>query len=153
MVKIKKKTQNKDLHNIFFVEEHYEDEPISKNIFSSVNDFYNLINLIEKSWLNKKYHLKMENMGYNIYDKNKNLSAWIGIKEKCSSIMFIIYAWSKLYEKTYKIFNEPMVIYNYDEDLWIYSELQINDILKEKSFENQRKIVINWIKNGINKIL
>ena len=152
MVKKKKETKIEGLNNAFFVEDYYEDEPISKNILSSVNDFYNLMHLIKKSWLNKKYYLRMENMGYNIYDKSNDLSAWIGIKEKFSSIMFIIYPWGKLYKKAHKNFNGPMVIYNYDEDLWIYSELQIDDVLKEECFEKQRKIVINWINNEISKI-
>ena len=153
MVKKEKKRRIKGLKNAFFVEDYYEDEPISKKIFSSINDFYNLMHLIKKSWLNKKYHLRMENMGYNIYDESNDLSAWIGIKEKWRSIVFIIYTWGKLYGNAYKEFNEPMVIYNFDEDLWIYSELQISDILEEKSFEAQRKITINWIENKINKIL
>ena len=139
MIKKEKKTQIEGLNNAFFVEEYYEDEPISKNIFSSINDFCNIMHLIEKSWINKKYSLKMKSTGYNIYDENNDLCAWIGIKEKCSSIMFIIYAWGKLYEKAYKDFNENMVIYNYDEDLWIYSELQFSDITQEINFENKKK--------------
>ena len=115
--------------------EYYEDEPISKKIFLSINDFYNLMHLIKRSWSNKKYYLRMENAGYNIYYKNKDLSAWIGIKEKCSSIMFIIHDWSKLYKKALKYLNGPMAIYNYDESLWIYSSLEISDIIKETSFE------------------
>jgi hypothetical protein len=153
MVKKEKKTLLEDLDNAFFVEEYYEDEPISKKIFLSINDFYNLMHLIKKSWFNKKYYLKMENAGYNIYDKNKDLSAWIGIKEKCGSIMFIIYDWSKLYKKALKYLNGPMVIYNYDESLWIYSSLEISDIIRETSFEKQKEIIINWINKEINKIL
>ena len=137
MKKKEKKTQIKGLKNAFFVEEYYEDEPISKNIFSSICDFHNLMHLIRKSWTSKKYRLRKKSTGYNIYDENKDLCAWIGIKEKCDSIMFIIYAWGTLFDKTYKDFNKPMVIYNYDEDLWIYSNLQFSDIVQETSFHKQ----------------
>ena len=152
MLKKEKKTQIEGLNNAFFVEEHYIDESISENIISSINDFYNLMHLIKKSWVNKKYHLRMKGAGYNIYDENKNKSAWIGIKEKCSSIMFIVYSWGNLYEKAYKDLDGPMVIYNYDEDLWIYSELEISDIIKETSVEKQKEIISNWLKLEINKI-
>jgi len=153
MVKKEKKTQLEGLKNAFLVEEYYEDEPISKNIVTSIDDFYNFMHLLKNSWLSKKYHLKMENAGYNIYDKNKNLSAWIGIKEKCNSIMFIIYVWSRMYKKALKYLDGPMDIYDWDEDLWIFSELQISKIIKERSVEKQKKIIINWINKEINKIL
>ena len=122
MVKKEKKTPLEGLKNAFFVEDYYEDESITKNAVSSIDDFYNLMHLLKNSWLNKKYHLKMENAGYNIYDKNNNLSAWIGIKEKSNSIMFIICSWGKLHKKALKYLDGPMVIYDWDEDLWIFSE-------------------------------
>jgi hypothetical protein len=153
MVKKEKKTPIKGLNNAFFVEEYYEDESISRNIISSIDDFYNLMHLIKKSWSNKKYRLKIKDAGYDIYDENKKLSAWIGIKEKSGSIMFIIYAWGKLYEEAYKNINGPMVVYNFDEDLWVYSKLQLSDVIKETGFEKQREIIANWIYKDINKIL
>ena len=153
MIKNEKKTQIEGMNNAFFVEEHCEDEPISKNIFNSVNDFYNLVHLIKKSWFNNNYNLNMEDVGYNVYDENNDLIAWIGIKEKCNSIMFIIYTFSELYKKARKYLKGPMVIYDFDEDLWIYSELQISKIIKETSFEKQKEIIINWINEDIIKIL
>jgi hypothetical protein len=153
MIKKEKKTPIKGLNNAFFVEEYYEDESISKNIISSIDDFYNLMHLIKKSWSNKKYRLRTKDAGYNIYDENKELSAWIGVKEKSGSILFIIYAWGELYAKAYKNLNGPMVVYNFDEDLWVYSELPLSDVMKETSFEKQKEVIENWIHKDINKIL
>ena len=94
------------------MEDYYEDEPITKNAVSSIDDFYNFMHLLKSSWLNKKYRLKMENSRYNIYDNNNNLSAWIGIKGKCDSIIFILFAWSKS-----KLYKKPL---NSLMDQWLY---------------------------------
>jgi hypothetical protein len=154
MIKHQKETPITGLNNAFFVEDYYEDEAISKNSLSSIDDFYNLIHLIQKSWSNKKYHLVMEDAGYDIYDKKENKSAWIGVKEKCDYIMFILYYGGRLYEKAYrKYFKNPMVVYDFDEDLSVYSDLQISEIIKGTSFEKQKEIIVNWIKTEINKIL
>jgi hypothetical protein len=153
MIKKEKKTPMEGLNNVFSVEEYYEDESISENITSSIDDFYNLMHLLEKSWSNKKYRLRMKDAGYDIYDENKEISAWIGVKEKSSSIMFIIYAWGKLYEEADKNRSGSMRIYDFDEDLWVYSELQLSDVIKETSFEKQREIIVNWIHKDINKTL
>jgi hypothetical protein len=153
MLRKEKKTKIEGLTNAFYVEEYYEDEPISENILSSISDFFNLMHLIKKSWVNKKYRLRMKNTGFNIYDENNDLSAWIGTKEKYGSIMFIIYDRSKLHKRALKYLEGPMVIYNWNEDLWIYSELQISDIIKETSVEKQKEVIINWIDKEINKIL
>jgi putative RNA 2'-phosphotransferase len=128
----------------------YEYEPISKKINSSIKDFYNLMNLIEKSWTNKKYHLEWKEAGFNIYDKYNELQAWIGIKEKKDSLMFIIIYPSDLYERaqSYSKGKGIMEILGFDEDLWIYSKLKIVDILKGKSFEKQREIVKRWINDN-----
>jgi hypothetical protein len=64
-----------------------------------------------------------------------------------------IYAWGELYAKAYKNLNGPMVVYNFDEDLWVYSELQLSDVIKETSFEKQREVIANWIHKDIHKIL
>jgi len=53
MVKKEKKTQLEGLKNAFLVEEYYEDEPISKNIVTSIDDFYNFMHLLKNLWLNK----------------------------------------------------------------------------------------------------
>lgn len=135
----------------------YVNEPISDNICNAINDYYNLMHLIKNSWSNKKYILKMEEAGYNIYDENDNLEAWIGVKEKCECIMFIIFYCGRLYNNAYKIFKKSkkrlMMIFDFDEDMWIYSELNINDILKEKKVSKQKKIIKEWIKENIEKIL
>jgi hypothetical protein len=142
------------LNNAFWEEEQYEDEPISKNICSSIDDFYNLMHLIKKSWINRKYHLRMKEAGYTIYDENKTKAAWIGIKEKYKSLMFIIFSdCSSLYENAQKISKGPMTVFDFDEDLWVYSELKIIDILKGESFEKQKEIVQGWINDTIIKIL
>ena len=67
--------------------------------------------------------------------------------------MFIICSWGKLYKKALKYLDGPMVIYDWDEDLWIYSELQVSKIIKETDVEKQKKIIINWINKEISKIL
>jgi len=135
----------------------YVNEPISDNICNSINDYYNLMHLIKNSWSNKKYILKMEEAGYNIYDEYDNLEAWIGVKEKRECIMFIIFSWGRLYDNAYKIFERSkdrlMWIFDCDEDMWIYSKLNINDILKEKKYNSQKKIIKEWIKEKIGKIL
>jgi hypothetical protein len=135
----------------------YVNEPISDNICNAINDYYNLMHLIKNSWSCKKYILKMEEAGYNIYDENDNLEAWIGVKEKHECIMFIIFYCGRLYNNAYKIFkrskNRLMMIFDSDEDIWIYSKLNINDILKEKKYSSQKKIIKEWIKVNIEKIL
>jgi hypothetical protein len=153
MIKREKKTPIMGLPNASWVEEYYEDEAISKSILSSIDDFYNLMHLIQKSWSNKNYRLVMKDAGYEIYDKDENLSAGIGVKEKWHSIMFVLYYAGGLYEKAYEKFNKPMVVIEFNEDLWLYSELQISEILKETSFEKQREVIVNWIETEINKIL
>jgi len=156
MIKKEKKTKisTEGVPNAFYVEDIYIDEPIGKNIISSISDFYNLMHLIKKSWVNKKYRLKMKEAGYNIYDKEKNLSAWIGVKEKSESLMFLILNPSRtFYEKARSQLKGPMVVYDFDEDLWIFSELKISEILKEENFEDQMKVIKDWIDKNIKKIL
>jgi len=146
---------------ISYVKDQYINEPISDNICNSINDYYNLMHLIKNSWSNKKYILKMDDAGgyimngagYNIYDKNDNLQAWIGVKEKYESLMFIIFYWGSLYVNAQKNFKGSMEIFDWDEDMWIYSELDLNDILKEKKVSRQKKIIKEWIKESIEKIL
>jgi hypothetical protein len=152
MIKKEVKTKIEGI-NTFSVEEQYKDEPITKNICSSINDFYNLMHLLKKSWLNRKYHLRMKEAGYNIYDENKNLVAWIGIKEKYECIMFIIYYCGIVYENAQKDFRGPMTVFDFDEDLWVYDELKITDIIKEENIGKQKKIIKNWINRKIKKIL
>jgi hypothetical protein len=141
---------------INYVKDQCINEPISDNICNAVNDYYNLMHLIKNSWSNKKYILKMDGAGYNIYDKNDKLQAWIGVKEEYECLMFIIFSWGRLYNNAYKIFKKSkdhMLIFDWDEDMWIYSKLNIIDILKEKDVENQKKIIMEWIKVNIEKIL
>jgi len=138
---------------INYVKDQYINESISENICNSISDYYNLMHLIKNSWSNKKYILKMDEAGYNIYDKNEKLQAWIGVKEKYESLMFIIFYWGSLYVNAQKYFKGSMEIFDWDEDMWIYSELNINDILKEKKVSGQKKIIKEWIKENIEKIL
>jgi hypothetical protein len=150
---VKTKIEVAGIGNVSLVEEQYEDEPITKNICSSISDFYNLMHLLKKSWVNRKYHLRMEEAGYNIYDENKKLVAWIGIKEKYECIMFIIYYYGILYQNAYKDFSGPMTVFDFDEDLWVYDILKIVDIVKEENIEKQTKVIKNWINRKIKKIL
>jgi hypothetical protein len=150
---VKTKIEVAGIGNVSLVEEQYTDEPITKNICSSINDFYNLMHLIEKSWVNRKYHLKMEEAGYGIYDKNEELEAWIGIKEKYESLMFIIHSYGILYENAQEDFSGPMTVFDFNEDLWVYDMLKIVDIVKEENIEKQTKVIKNWINRKIKKIL
>jgi hypothetical protein len=45
------------------------------------------------------------------------------------------------------------VLDDIDEELWVYSELNISDVLKEDDFEKQMEIVKNWLKRDIENIL
>ena len=142
---------------INYVKDQYINESISENICNSINDYYNLMHLIKRSWSNKKYILEMDDAGYNIYDKNDDLQAWIGVKEKHDCLMFILFSESMLYENAYNIFkrskNRQMMIFDFDEDMWVYSELKFNDILKEEKVSGQKNIIKEWIKESIEKIL
>jgi hypothetical protein len=138
---------------VHLMEDQYIDEPISTNICDAINDFYNLMHLIEHSWTSKKYTLKMRDAGYDIYDKDGELQAWIGVTEKSEWLRFIIYAYSKMSVKAEDGFKGTITIYDYDEDLWIYSELKISDISKEKTEEKQREIVKHWINENVGKLL
>jgi hypothetical protein len=139
------------------VEAKIEDEPVSAHIDSSINDFYNLMHLIEKSWVSKKYHLESKEAGYNIYDKNESLQAWIGIKENCKSLMLIIFCdvcGNILYENAQRVYKgTTMEVFDFDEDLWVYNELRLTDIVKGDSFKKQHKIVKTWINDNITEIL
>jgi len=95
----------------------------------------------------------MHEAKYNLYDKKNILSAWFGIKEKEETLMFIIFTMSMLSNKARKNSGSPMLVYDFDEDLWIYSELNITDILKEKKIKGQVKIIKNWIYKEIKNIL
>jgi len=111
------------------------------------------MHLIKKSWLNKKYILKIDGAGYNIYDMNDELQAWIGVKEKYDCLMFIIFYGGDLYDNAQKNFKGLMEIFDYDEDMWIYSKLNFIDILLEKKVKSQKEIIKKWIKENIEKIL
>jgi len=153
MIKREKKTKIEGKDNCFFVEEEFENEPISKNIVSSIDDFYNLMHLLKKAWVNKRYRLEMQDAGYYLYDEENVITAWIGVKEKSETLMFIIFPTGTLYTKARKNLKGPMFVYDFDEDLWVYSELGIKNILKEEVFENQVEIIKNWIDKEIKKIL
>jgi hypothetical protein len=49
-----------------------------------------------------------------------------------------LYNFSVLSLNASKDFQESKVIFDYDEDLWIYSELEIIDIVWEKTLNNKR---------------
>jgi len=118
-----------------------------------MNDYCNLKHLIKDSWLNKNYILKMDGSGYNIYDLNDELQAWIGVKEEYGCLMFIIFYGGDLYDNTLKNFNDLIEVLDYDEDMWIYSKLNFSDILHEKEVRDQKEIIKKWIKENIEKIL
>jgi hypothetical protein len=150
------KTKIEGMINEYLVEETFEDESISRNICNSINDFYNLMHLIKNSWPNKNYVLKMNDAGYNIYDKNDNLLAWIGVKEKYEYIAFIIFGDTYdniLYENARKGFKGSMDVIEFNEDLWLYVYIALDKIISVENVENQQKILKSWIKEKIEKIL
>jgi len=124
-----------------FVKEQHVNEPISDNIYNAINDYYNLMYLIKNSWLNKKFILKMYGAGYNIYGINDELQAWIGAKEKYECLMFIIFYGGMLYDNAQKNFKGTMEVFDFDEDMWIYSKLNFIDILKGKKARDQKEII------------
>jgi hypothetical protein len=103
------------------------------------------MHLIKNSWVNTKYILKMHEAGYNIYDKDDELQAWIGVKENDECLMFIIFYGGELYNNKQRKIEGHMEVFDFDEDIWIYSRLNIIDILQEKKVENQIKIIKKWI--------
>jgi hypothetical protein len=135
------------------VMDRYIYEPISDNICNAIDDFYNLMHLIRNSWTYKKYILKMYEAGYNIYDKNDKLQGWIGVKEKDDCLMFLLFYGGELYDNAERKFKGQMAIYDFDEDIWVYSSLNIIDILQEKKVGNQKKIMKKWINGNMERIL
>jgi hypothetical protein len=116
------------------------------------------MHLIRNSWVNKKYILKMYDAGYNIYDKKDELQGWIGVKEKDDCLMFLLFCGGKLYDNALydngeKKFKGAMEIYDFDEDIWVYSILNIIDILQEKKVGKQKTIIKKWINENMEKIL
>jgi hypothetical protein len=110
--------------------------------------------LIRNSWVSKKYILKMHEAGYNIYDKNDELQGWIGVKEKDDRLMFLLFfGGGGLYDSAIEKFKGQMEVYDFNEDIWVYSSLNIIDILKEKKFGNQKKIIKKWIGDNMERIL
>jgi hypothetical protein len=153
--------------SVSHMEYQYEDEPISKNILESMNDFYNMMHLIKNSWTNEKYILKNSNAGYDIYDENDELVAWFGITEKSKYLDFVITGWgNKIYKKADEVFkldiktlkanNEKGIRYtravDENED-WIYSKLELENILKGETAIKQREILTDWINKTIGEIL
>jgi hypothetical protein len=138
---------------VHFMEDQYTDEAITDNLCDSISDFYNMMHLIEHSWTNKKYQLKIRDAGCDIYNKDGEVAAWIGIHEKSDCLRFMIYCFGTMWRKAEKNNKGPITIYDYDEDWWLYSELNLGDILKEKTEEGQRKIVEDWINKTIKKLL
>jgi choline kinase len=134
------------------------DEPISKGICSSIDDYYNLMHLIKNSWTNTNYILKQNDAGYDIYSKNNQyLGVWIGVKEKSDSLFFIIYydqgSDIGIWKKAQADYKGGMVVYNMNEDIWIYNEIPLSEIFKEDNEETQRKILTEWINKTTKKIL
>jgi hypothetical protein len=139
--------------NAYIEEDQYEDEPITAAIGDSISDFYNLMHLIENSWTNKEYELKMRDAGYDIYDKDERVEGWIGIPEKWDCLVFMLYYCGDMWDNAEKIKKGPITIFDWDEDWWIYSELNLTDISREKIEETQRKIVKAWIDKICGEIL
>jgi hypothetical protein len=154
IIKTVKETKTINNFNYDIATYRYINEPISDNICNSINDFYNLMHLIRNSWVNKKYILKMYEAGYNIYDKDDELQGWIGVKEKDDCLMFLVfYGGGGLYDKALRNFKGPMEVYDFNEDIWVYSSLNIIDILQEKKVGNQKKIIKKWINENMERIL
>jgi hypothetical protein len=140
--------------NCFVVNYQYIEEAISRNIRYSIDDYYNLMHLIKNSWTNKNYILKQKDAGYDIYSKNnKYLGAWIGIKEKSNHLFFIIYYGHGIWKRAQANYKGSMVVYDMDEDIWVYNEIPLTKIFKEENEETQRKILTEWINETIKKIL
>jgi hypothetical protein len=131
--------------------------------------------LIRNSWTNKDYKLEIGAVGYTIYDKysklagydiyNKNgeFVAWIGISEKSQDLTFVIMDTDRVAGSTSFGYNQTICqkaergfkgSMEVDEDEnWIYSRLKIKSIVKYKTEKRQREIVKDWIDRIAKKIL
>jgi hypothetical protein len=142
--------------------EQYIDEPITNKIGDAISDFYNMMHLIENSWINENYELKMRDAGYDIYNQEKEREAWVGILEKRDRddwphkkgignyLVFIIYCDGKMAKKIWDRFDaDGSGIYCSIR----YSELRLSDISKEKKEEKQREIIQTCINETLEKLL
>jgi hypothetical protein len=152
-------TEEKD--GCFTSYEQYIHEPITAAIGDSISDFYNMMHLIKNAWTNEEYELKMRDAGYDIYNKDKKHEAWIGILEKRDRydwpwkdnignyLVFLVYCEGNMAQKMWERFDaDGSGIYV----SILYSQLSLDDILKEKTEEDQRKIVKNWLSKIVEKI-
>jgi hypothetical protein len=136
------------------MEDQYEDEAISSNLYDSISDFYNLLHLIKNSWTSKKYELRMRDAGYEIYaKKDERLEGWIGVPEKWDCLVFLLYYFGDMWHNAEKINKGLISIFDWDEDWWVYRELKISDIAKEKTEKKQRKVIKSWITETVEGIL
>ncbi|GHV86641.1 hypothetical protein AGMMS50230_22490 [Spirochaetia bacterium] len=142
--------------------DQYIHEPITSNIGDAISDFYNMMHLIENSLDNEKYCLKMRDAGYDIYNKENEHEAWIGIFEKRDSndwpfmegignyLVFMVFYNGKMAKKIWDRF---------DADgsgtycSILYSKLKLSDISKEKTEEKQREIIQTWINETLEKLV
>jgi hypothetical protein len=132
-------------------EKEYKDGPVSGAITASLDDFYNLMHLIKKAWSNEKYRLKMEEAGYTIYDTDGHEHGWLGVKEKRTAIQFILYSCSSLLAKAREKVR-PMAFGMFG-GFYIFSTLELADVVKAQTAERQLEIVKQWVSETIEKFL
>ncbi|GHU76215.1 hypothetical protein FACS189461_3530 [Spirochaetia bacterium] len=141
--------------------DQYIDEPITGNIGNAISDFYNMMHLIENSLDKEKYCLEMRDAGYDIYNKEKEHEAWVGIFEKRDSddwpykkdignhLVFMVFCDGKMAKKIWDRFDaDGSGIYC----SILYSKLKLSDISKEKAEEKQRAIIQTWINETLEKL-
>jgi len=168
--------------HVQFVDYVYEDEAVSKNIGASMDDFYNLLHLIEKAWTSKRYVLvpswqwhkvgfdvkrtkgrisrrdwELYELGMDVIHKEEYPSAWISIGEKYGCIEFIIRD-GLLERRAEKIIrksnNGKMLPKGVDEDEnWVYTDLELAEIIKADDVTGQQGVVRQWIEENINPLL
>ena len=125
---------------------------IDKNIFNALNSIENLKNLIIQSWpVEYNYNIKQFTysgseggcIGYYIYKDKKKLF-WIG-----------------MYDDEYLLFNiMNETIKNkidkkhpeWSADQYTFSKLDLNEIIKEKTNEDQKLILNNWLVTNLKNI-
>jgi hypothetical protein len=151
----------------YFVVPESIQEPVSENICSSIEDYYNLMHLLRKSWKYKSYHLRISrgynpynkssvSAGYNIYDKDNILCAWFGVEEKSEYIKFILQPvfYYKIVKEAYdSLHGKDSPIEVDDDENTILTKIGLKKIVKAKNYKEQKTILQSWLRHNVYDVL
>jgi hypothetical protein len=154
------KTDNEIIYNfVLFLEENgMKPFILNDGAENATDSIAAILNLIEKTWSNKKYPLGKEEatreyIGFWVKDKG---TAWIGqLAERKEYLVFeIILDNKQLIEKAESIFNEKKVAIDTDRHgHFIFAKIPIKDISSKRTEKEQQEVFQKWINEEINKIL